>query len=93
MYTMTTVRLTPTQKQRLEEGKLLLEGLTGERLTHGEVVRRLADAVLDHREVLAADPEQLTVDARRDPMLDWSITFDMGRTDARSHDRVLYGKR
>lgn len=90
---MTTVRLTLAQKTELEESKRLLEALEGRRLTRGEAVAELARFARLHREILAERPEDLAAELSRDPMLDLSITFDMGRTDARSIDRTLYGAR
>jgi hypothetical protein len=93
LYTMTTIRLTTLQKRKLEEAGKILSSKLGRRLTRGEVVERLAEVALEKRawldEVFGSDEP----DYASDPLFDMSIVADMGRTDARSHDRILYGWR
>lgn len=92
MYTMTTVRLTPAQKRRLDEAKQLLEGVEGRKLSHGEAIVAMVEFATRHREMLAEQPSDASADLEGDPLLDLSLVFDMGRTDARSIDRLLYGQ-
>ena len=90
---MTTVRLTPEQKRHLQAGKRLLEGVEGRTLSHGEAIVAMAEFTTRHRELLAEQPSDASSEIEGDPLLDLSLLFDMGRTDARTVDRVLYGKR
>ena len=92
MYTVTTVRLTPAQKRRLHEAKQLLEGVEGRKLSHGEAIAAMAEFATRHREVLAEQPSDASAEIEGDPLLDLSLVFNMGRTDARSIDRLLYGQ-
>lgn len=91
MYTMTTVRLSKRQKKRLESGRRLLESLSHRKWSRGEVVERLAEFALDHRDLLASSGSEETLDRRNDPFFDLSIVFPGGPTDERTIDRVLYG--
>lgn len=88
---MTTVRLTTAQKSKLEKAAEVLRNTRGRRVSRGEAVAALAEFALRHRELLAAAAER---DVRRDddPFFDLSLTFDLGRTDEKTHDRVLYGR-
>lgn len=90
---MTTLRLTGAQKRKLEEARQVLEALEGDRVTQGEAVEFLAGFALEHRTDLARrqNPEKPSwID---DPLLDPEIGFDMGKTDERTRDRLLYGRR
>lgn len=90
---MTTIRLTDPQKRKLEEASKVLSAALGRRLTRGEVVERLAEVALQKRAWLDEVFGNEEPDYANDPFFDMSIVADMGRTDARSHDRILYGWR
>lgn len=93
LYTVSTIRVTAAQKRHVEEGKRLLEGAGGCRLTQGEAIAQMAKFTLLHREILAEDPHSATTMLDEDPLLDPSLLIDMGPTDVRTVDRVLYRKR
>ena len=90
---MPTVRLSAAQKDRLEEGKRLLEGIEGRNLTHGAAVAEMARLVLRHRELLATEPDAARDEIDGDSLLDPELVFDMGPTAARTVDRLLFGRR
>jgi len=90
---MTTVRLTARQNQRLEEAARILSASVGRRLTRGEAIAHLAELALRKRAWLDEIFGEREPDYASDPLVDMSIVFDAGRTDARSHDKVLYGWR
>ncbi len=89
---MTTVRLTVSQKQKLERAAQILRALLGRKLSQGETVETLADFGLAHRDLLAGRASDLERPRADDPFFDPSLSFDLGRTDARTHDRLLYGR-
>jgi hypothetical protein len=90
---MTTIRLTPPQKRKLEAAGRVLQAALGRRLTKGEMVERLAEVALEKRawldEVFSAEAP----DYADDPLFDFSLVTEGAKTDARSHDRILYGGR
>jgi hypothetical protein len=87
---MTTVRLKPAQKEKLERASRILRALTGRKLSQGQVIEILVDFGLKHRDMLAAS--ELDRFHREDPFFDLSLTFDLGPTDERTHNRLLYGR-
>lgn len=89
---MTTVRLTPSQKLKVRKASEILRSIVGRNVTQGETVAALADFALRHRELLADMASEATVHREDDPFFDLSLTFDLGKTDERTHDRVLYGR-
>jgi hypothetical protein len=92
MYTMTTLRLTAAQKQKLRKAAQVLEASRGRKMSQGDVVEILTEFALRHRGLLVEagdDADRLLAD---DPFFDLSLSFDMGRTDERTHDRILYGR-
>lgn len=89
---VTTIRLTAAQKKRLGQASQVLGSVLGRRLSQGETVDALADFALRNRDLLGSDPEELNRPRDDDPFFDPDLTFDFGRTDERSHDRVLYGR-
>jgi len=90
---MTTIRLSAEQKGRLREAEEILERTAGRRISQGEVVARLAEFALRNRALLAKSLSSDSPDLAHDPFYDTSIVFDAGPTDARTLDRVLYGRR
>ena len=89
----TTVRLLPRHKARLEEAAKALERRAGRRLTRGEAVEALARAALQRPELLDVAAGALDLDLRDDPLFDPSFVIDMGATDAKTLDKILYGTR
>jgi hypothetical protein len=89
---MTTVRLTDPQKEKLEKVLEILEATLGRKLSRGEAIEALADFAARNREALTHSEEQLG-QLRDDPFFDLSLTFDLGPTDERTHDRLLYRRR
>jgi hypothetical protein len=90
---MTTIRLSADQKERLREAEEMLERTAGRRISQGEAVARLAEFALRNRALLAKSLSSETPDLARDPFYDTSTVFDAGATDARTLDRLLYGRR
>ena len=90
---MTTVRLTGSQKARLEASRRLLENAGGRKLTQGEAIEEMAQFVLHHREILGEHPGMSSAIAADDPMFDPKVVIEMGETDPSTIDRVLYRKR
>jgi hypothetical protein len=90
---MTTIRLTSTQKKKLREAQGILEKVSRRRVSQGAAVAALADFALRNRVLLSRAAEQMPPDREGDPFYDLSIVFDLGPTDAGTHDRVLYGRR
>ena len=78
---MTTLRLTPEQKDAVRQAAAILEKSLGRTLSLGETVAALADAF---------SPD--VPDLAKDPFYDTTLVFDAGRTDAGSHDRLIYGR-
>jgi len=90
---MTTVRLTSAEKRKLQKAQEILERASARNWSQGEAVAALAEFALRHRVLLAKAPEDVRPVSEDDPFYDLSITFDIGVTDARTHNRVLYGRR
>lgn len=90
---MTTIRVDKAQKAKLEEASRVLAAARGRRVTQGEAVALLADFALRNRDALAEPSEASIPDLRKDPFYDPALVFDIGPTDARTLDRLLYGKR
>lgn len=93
MYTMTTLRLTELQKRKLRKASEMLQAVTGRRFPQGDAVEALAEFALRHRELLAEESAGLQAVPEDDPFFDLSIAFDMGPTDARTLNRLLYGRK
>jgi hypothetical protein len=89
----TTIRLTRDQKRKLQEAQDILQKRSTRKVSQGEAVRALAEFALRNRVLLAKSSEDEPPDLEDDPFYDLSIVFDFGATDARTHDRVLYGRR
>src|SRR2546427_8287628 len=89
---MTTIRLTSTEKRMLRKAQEILEKRSARKWSQGEVVAALAEFALRHRILLAQASEEVKPVSEDDPFYDLSITFDIGATDERTHDRVLYGR-
>ena len=90
---MTTIRLTARQKGKLNKASQILEGLRGRKTSYGETVEALAEFALRHRELLAESAEDIDRPRDDDPLFDSSISFDLGTTAERTHDRLLYGRK
>lgn len=90
---MTTIRLTPSQKRKLDRALKVIEGYRGRRLSRGEAVESLADFAMDRRDQLAAEAEGRAPDWRDDPIFAPDFGWDMGYTDEKTVDRLLYGRR
>lgn len=90
---MTTLRLTPDQKAKLRKAADILETTLGRKVSQGDAVEALAEFALRHRDMLTRASDELALVPPDDPFFDLRLTFDLGRTDERSHDRLLYGKR
>jgi hypothetical protein len=93
VYRMTTIRLSPEQKDVVRKASEVLEKTLGHRLSQGEAVAALAEFALRNRAALANAFASDTPDLAKDPFYDLSLVFDAGPTDARSIDRLLYGRR
>ena len=89
---MTTIRLTSTEKRKPQKAQEILEKRSARKWSQGEVVAALAEFALRHRILLAQASEEVKPVSEDDPFYDLSITFDIGATDERTHDRVLYGR-
>ena len=82
---MTTIRLTPAQNRKLEGARKIFEARRGRRLSLGQVVAELADFI--RRTAEEARP------CSGDPLLDPKIGWHFGRTDEKSVDKLVYGRR
>jgi len=89
---MTTLRLTPEQKDAVRQAAAILEKSLGRTLPLGETVAALADFALRNRVALADAFSPDVPDLAKDPFYDTALVFDAGRTDARGLDRLLYGR-
>jgi len=89
---MTTVRLTPSQKKRLQEAAAIVERFSGRRPSQGETVERLAQFALKHPALWAEEAHPGPYDYSRDPLFDMSIVFDGGKRSKKSVDGILYGR-
>ena len=90
---MTTIRLDEAQKKKLAKAARLLEASTGRKLSQGDAVEALSEFALRNRELLSESSEIWGRIGEDDPFFDPALIFDLGRTDERTHDRVLYRKR
>jgi len=90
---MTTLRLSAEQKEAVRKAAEVLEKSLGRRLSQGEAVAALAEFALRNRAALANSFASETMNLAEDPFYDTSLVFDAGPTDARSLDRLLYGRR
>jgi len=90
---MTTIRLTAHQKRKLQKVHDVLQKTMGRTLSQGEAVAALSEFALRHRDLLARAASEPPGVPDNDPFYDLSIVFDLGRTDERTHDRLLYGRR
>ncbi len=90
---MTTIRLTSEQKEAVRKASGILEKSLGRRLSQGEAVAALAEFALRNRAALANAVSSETPDLAKDPFYNTSLVFDAGPTDARTIDRLLYGRR
>jgi hypothetical protein len=90
---MTTLRLSREQKEAVRKAAEILEKGLGRRLSQGEAVAALAEFALQNRTALAKAFSSEVPDLKSDPFYDMSIVFDFGPTDARTLDRLLYGRR
>ena len=88
----TSIRLGIAQKRKLERAAKLIERRLGRRVSHGQAVEALAEAALRRPQLLDQAAERMDLDLRRDPFFDPSLVFDLGKTDARAVDRILYGE-
>jgi hypothetical protein len=89
----TSIRLTRDQKRKLEQARAILQKRATRKISHGEAVQALAEFALRNRVMLPQAPDDTPRDLKLDPFYDLSIVFDFGPTEARTHDRVLYGRR
>ena len=87
---MTTIRLTDIQKDKLLRVVEIMRKVRGRSVSQGEAVEALVDLALGNRGLLADPAEGVRPN---DSFWDTSLTFDLGRTEERTHDRVLYGRR
>jgi len=89
-----TVRIRPRDKEILEKLRRALHGYTKNALSQEEVLG-LALRYASSRtvEVLRLAKTGSPTDPSDDALWSPDMAFDMGATDARSHDRILYGAR
>ena len=90
---MTTIRLSSEQKEAVRKASEILEKTLGHRLSQGAAVAALAEFALRNRAALASAFASERPDLTKDPFYDTSLVVDAGPTDARSIDRLLYGRR
>lgn len=94
VYIVTTVRLTDAQKRKLEGARKLIAARRGQRVSQGDTIERLVDFAMEHSagwaEAGSKEEEESLLD---DPLLDPNIGWNMGPTDHRTVDRLLYGRR
>jgi len=90
---MTTLRLSPEQKKAVRQAAEIMEKSSGRRFSQGEAVAALAEFALRNRAALANAFSSEMPDLTKDPFYDTSLVFDAGPTDARTIDRLLYGRR
>ena len=89
----TTIRLSSAQKRKLQEAQAILQKQSTRKISQGSAVVALAEFALRNRVLLVRASEGTRQALKDDPFYDLSIVFDVGPTDARTHDRVLYGRR
>jgi len=90
---MTTIRLSSELKEAVRKASEILEKSVGRRLSQGEAVAALAEFSLRNRAAPANALSSKVPHLTKDPFYDTSLVFDAGPTDARSLDRLLYGRR
>jgi hypothetical protein len=90
---MPTVRFTPSQKRRLDAALKVIEGYRGRRLSRGEAIAQLADRASKRPAEFAEPLTPETPEWLNDPIFDPNFGIDMGRTDEKTVDRLLYGRR
>lgn len=90
---MTTVRLSSAQKQKLERARSILSARSGRNLSRGDVIEKLAQMALDRPDMLAVRDDEVERTWKGDPLFDPNIGWNMGRTDEKTVDRLLYGRR
>src|SRR2546426_3597237 len=78
VYKMTTLRLSPEQKETVRKAAEILEKSLGRRLSQGEAVAALAEFALQNRADLANAFASETMDLAEDPFYDTSLVFDAG---------------
>lgn len=93
VYHVTTIRLTPAQKRKLEGARKVIEAHRGRRMSRGEAVAHLAEFALDRRAELVEQNPEVKPSWLDDPLLDPNIGWDMGYTDEKTVDRLLYGRK
>ena len=93
VYTMTTLRLTPSQKRTLEKARQVLSSRSGRRISQGEAVEQFARFAFERRADLGRGADSELPPWKDDPLFDPDIGFRLGRTDERSVDRLVYGRR
>src|SRR5438876_11775522 len=89
----TTIRLSSAQKRKLQEAQAILQKQSTRKISQGMAVVALAEFALRNRVLLVRASEETRRALKDDPFYDLSIVFDVGPTDARTHDRVVYGTR
>ena len=90
---MTTIRLTPAQKRKLEGARKVIEGYRGRRMSRGEAVEELADFALGRRAEFAGVADEEIPPWKDDPLFAPDFGFDFGKTDEKSVDRLVYGRK
>ena len=89
-----TIRIRPRDKGLLERLRRALHSYTGNALSQEEAIGLvLRYASSRSVEILRLAKTGSPVDPSDDALWSSEMTFDMGVTDARSHDRILYGAR
>lgn len=87
------MRLSPEQKETVRKAAEILEKSLGRPLSQGEAVAALAEFALRNRGALVEAFSSESLDLTKDPFYDLSLVLDAGPTDARTLDRLLYGRR
>lgn len=90
---MTTIRLTPSQKRRVEGAIKVVEGYRGRRMSRGEAVAEFADFVMGKRAEFVARKDAEEPPWKDDPIFKPDFGWHFGRTDASSVDELVYGRR
>jgi len=90
---VTTIRLTPAQKRKLDSAVKILARRRGAHVSRGEAVAELAEIALRNSVRWWPSGHEPEFDVSKDPLFDKSIIFDMGPTDSRKLDDLIYGHR
>ena len=90
---MTTVRLSKGQKRKLEEALAIRAKRSGRNLSRGEAIERLAEFALDRKEDWAQESQREEPTWEGHTLFDPNIGWDMGYTDEKTVDQLLYGRR